>query len=215
MGGSVTVAIRLSDGTAVCQDHWTNPTGYWLKRPALYESDAGAREYLAEYAALENDRDGYGRPVRLANGEYGMIVIDYVTNVILENNGYTDLGMLSAIKAKMGDRQNPLLECAAAGRLRLRTIEYRKAEPQWEVVSDVTGPNLPEREALNEIRRINGLPGMMESVDLLGAQVMREFVIDTAPFTIERFPEGETKAIRARLAEIGFPMTRRQGLNAG
>jgi hypothetical protein len=216
MGGSVTVAIRLSDGTAVCQDHWTNSTSYWLKRPALYRSDEGARAYLAKY---ERERDpgrryDYGDPVRLGLGEYGIIVIDYVTRTILENNGYTDLGTFEAVKQEIDGEHSAFRECADAGILSLRTITFDKTEPKWTITSDETTGPLTAAEVEREAKRINGYDRPFSIRGAFGKPRRETFVIDTAPFTLERHPEGRMKPIRERLVEMGFPLNRRQGLNA-
>lgn len=213
MGGSVNVAIRLSNGDTTCNEHWTNPISYWLKRPALYASDQGAREYLAEYAAL-HATDGYGHPKPLSNAEYGLVVIDYVTKTILSNNGYTELDSFHPVEAVHERTPSAFQECAEAGLLRLQTTKYKRAKPEWEKIEDTESSNLPAETAMKiamEVWEKESRPSLRA---LLGTVTMSRFLIDTAPFTIEIFPEGETKAMRARLREIGFPMTREAGLNA-
>ena len=212
MGGSVNVAIRLLDGTTVCQEHWTNATGYWLKRPALYESDQGARDYLAEYAG--HDNDGYGSPQPVRNNSYGLIVVDYVTHVILDNNGYTEMDRFHPVKVEIEEGQSAFRECAAAGRLRLRETVFKRTKPDWTRVRQTIGDNLPPETAIETARRIYREDTTPNPLRLIGNIVIHDFVIDTHPFTVERFEQDDTRGMRARLREMGFPMTRAQGVNA-
>lgn len=211
MGGPVNVAIRLSDGTTVCQEHWTNPTGYWLKRPALCGSDQGARDYLAEYARLDDGRYGSSQPVQ--NNSYGLIVVDYVTHVILDNNGYTELDRFHPIKIEIDKGKSAFRECAEAGRLRLRETEFKRTKPNWTQVRQTVGENLPPETAIETARRIYREDTTPNPLRLAGNIVVRDFVIDTHPFTVERFEQDDTRGMRARLREMGFPMTRAKGLN--
>lgn len=94
MGGSINMAFRFSDGEACCFDRWTNNVKHNLAKPALLQGDEQvARDYIAMTRNNDWSLDAYapGRPVRLSNGEYGIIAIDFQSNTIIDVNGYTTL----------------------------------------------------------------------------------------------------------------------------
>lgn len=214
MGGSVNVAMRFKDGRAVCQERWTNNTSYWLKRPALYESEAGALEYLALVADNDHVVDphapGLLQPLR--NDEYGLIVIDYVTMTILENNGYTSLSSFDAVHTGGDDPSEAFLECAAAGRLRMRRRTFNMRGGLSTKVAEDIGDPLKHDEAIRAGRLAHD--EIFRERTKGGDRIRTDFIIDPSPFTVERLPERDTKRMRQRLREIGFPMKRADGLNA-
>lgn len=93
MGGVVNVAIRLQDGRAFCQERSTNNMPYWFKNPRMFD---GNEDHILGYVNMcannnwNEDRYCLGLPKSVENSEYGLIVWDFKTNVILDNNHYSN-----------------------------------------------------------------------------------------------------------------------------
>lgn len=212
MGGVVNIAIRFKDGTTVCQERWTNNIPYTLKTPGIYEGEQAARDYLAMVQnndhVIDPHAPGSLQPVE--DSEYGLVVIDYVSGRILDNNSYSGLNGFSTVYSGGDNRSEAFEECARAGRLRLRTVQKRRSDRA--IISDERGPPLSEQEALD-------LGEKLYREDRLDSErgpiiVSRTFEIDTSPLVLERLPFDDPATMHARLVEIGFPLTAEEGVNA-
>lgn len=213
MGGVVNVAVRFGDGTVVCQERWTNNISYWLKRPAIHADEQGARDYLAMVRnndhVIDPGSPGSLQPVE--NSEYGLVVIDYVNRVILDNNAYSNLASFASVHAGGGMRSEAFEECAQAGILRHRTRVYDRATRTK--VSETVSDRLSEEDALRLGDEIYGREFRDDRPEG-SRRVMEDFVIDPVGFTIEILPQDDEGAMAARLKEIGFPTTLEEGVNA-
>ena len=249
MGGVINVAIRLRNGEAFCTERWTNNTPYWFKDPKMY---AGDEAHVRAYLEMTRNNDwlldcyapGLSQPVECS--EYGLIVWDYVTNTILDNNSYSDPVSFDPIYTG-GD--NPKREtweaCAKAGIIHVERTRISTGGdiPQGEYLREVIekrGPLSPE-EALRlgqeaweaewgeTGRRARPSKEELEAVALRAGErwemVRTMFYADPAPMTYHHYPEArwdeetETREslppeMRAKLEEIGFPLTAEEGLNS-
>ncbi len=120
MGGSINVAVRLRTGEAYCKTLWTNELPRWFKNPKMFEGDD---DYVRSFLNMDRYKDDnyYGKKSGLHNSEYGLIVWDYVSNFILENNGYTSLDSIMAFEIRTKPEEFKLL--ANDGRLKSRTYD--------------------------------------------------------------------------------------------
>jgi hypothetical protein len=203
MGGSINVAIRFENGETVCQDQWTNYLPSWFRDPKMLEDETLARAFCAATSTKEYmaDPTTHGRPQPVENNSYGLLVWDYATKSILDNNTYCPLLEFDLVQTGGRMRSDEFVACAAAGRIIMEVLERRSLNG---VLARLT-----YEEAL----------AMGEQVWLESRQRTPEhltrFLVDPSPMTYQRFevsPSG-TEAMRAKLRELDFPMSRKAGLN--
>lgn len=88
MGGSIAVTIRKKNGEIHKMIRWTNPTPYFVENLKFIKKD---EKYLQEYFD-EKKNDPYYVDFCLAPEDYGLLLIDYMTNTILHSQNYTNYG---------------------------------------------------------------------------------------------------------------------------
>ena len=211
MGGVINIAIRFRDGTAVCQERWTNSFPHWFQDPKMFAGDEDhVRGYLAMVADNDYIVDPYapGRPMRVGNNEYGLIVWDYMTNTFMDNNGYSSPVTFDPIHTGGMMRKDGFVALANAGMISMETIRWGSGDRK-DAIRERT-PNLSPEDALR----------LGEEASVRDRRIADEgryvrFLVDPAPMTAYTFPEGTGgwKAYRTKLKEIGFPMTAKEGLN--
>lgn len=231
MGGVINVAIRFKDGRTICQERWTNNFPYWFRHPKMYEGD---ETHINEYLAMTRNNDyiadpgAPGTPQPLRNSEYGLIVWDYMTGHLLDNNTYSHPNRMDVIY--FDTQREEFDRLAEAGRFRFRTITIMKngGERSQTVSGLLTAAEAVEIAQFasdydRKARRRDG--GLSLILDKDGKPMERakeegedfthyDFIIDTDPLTVCTFKEGDWKPYKAKLIELGFPMTQKQGLNA-
>ena len=141
MGGNLAWTMRLEDGTEYRMDRWTNamPTFIcnpeflsgnraaideslhsWLEMKADWEANRSTGEY-----ALQMTECYAPYPFGLMPSEYGLVVTDFKSKTILSLQGYTNLGMINALRLCYGpqadetypDRTSQLEAFAAKGQI--------------------------------------------------------------------------------------------------
>ena len=222
MGGVVNVAIRFRDGRTICQERWTNNTPNWFKVPQMFVGD---ETHLQAYLDMVSENDWLadthapGRPQPVRNNEYGLIVFDYLTNTILDNNTYTNLDSFESVMAASPGRSEAFIACARDGRLRLRTRKYDRNQTtpngRWLMTSDLLSPPLTEEHARAFAKDIESRRYRDITDDAIYTH--QDFIIDTSPMIYHNFPDcgniGSWPPYRMMLESIGFPMRKSQGLN--
>lgn len=201
MGGSINVAIRFSNGEAFCNERWTNSMPFWFGHPDIFSDEARAREYMKANRNTDYVLDKYasGRPSQLRNSEYGLVVFDYVTKTVLDNNSYTSFNNIIPIMAVSNGKLKEGFEAfARAGRL---TAGH--SEGGGKLVSR-TGPLTLQEATI--FAKVGSADYRSMSRDI--------FVIDPSPFRIEELPREPFSIMKERLIQLGFPMNKSQGLNA-
>ncbi len=236
MGGVINVAIRFADGRTVCQERWTNNMPHWFQNPKMF---AGDEAHVQGYIDMTKNNDWIadpyapGRPQPVENSEYGLIVWDYVTNVILDNNHYSDPVTFDPIFTGGERVRETFLECAKAGIMRMRTVTFAPLNTRVPgeylkelstVVTDLLSPEDALRlgEEAHAAQRAEYRSD--RSDDVPWERV--DFIIDTSPMTyisfgdhadVEYDEETQSRPLSpeylAKLKEIGFPMTAEEGLN--
>lgn len=235
MGGVVNIAIRFKSGEAICQERWTNNTPFWFKHPKMF---AGDEEYVREYIAMTANNDhradpfAPGMPTNPVDSEYGLVVFDYMTNTILDNNHYSTYNHLDMINfvrfhededdEDEDDHRRALCE---AGLVHVRKTFYvigdrekgdRDQKTRVEIdpnpISLEDAIKLSKEDWRAQDWRIDGVEPKTGD-----ERCHTDFFIDTSPmkyikFDNHRGPESR-RLYREKLAEIGFPMNSRQGLN--
>lgn len=222
MGGSINVAIRFPDGRAICQTRWTNNMPHWFKHPKMYSGDP---EHLAAYLAMTRNNDyvldpyATGRPARLVNNSYGLIVFDYVANVILDNNGYSNPINFDLITAVDKGRRTTIT-ISSKGVTDSRDSVPFKLEENFEACARA---GILHRVTWNDdqTKTVEG-PLSFEEAE---ARVREDYpnwrnlyvtyAADPSPLVYTSFPEtpAGTKAMQQRLRDIGFPRNKKEGLN--
>lgn len=219
MGGSVNVAVRFPDGRALCQRRWTNNTPFWFKNAKLFNADINYIQSYLDLTKGNNFKAGeLGKPVPLNNAEYGLIVIDYLTMTMLDNNGYSTF-----------DSWDPIMLYAERHPDTVRAEFYQLVNEQRIRVNHITWDNRDYQGTVSE--SLNETPITIEEADEVGRQWRENFSnesrfrsaltarqdwrfeIITAPFDYIKFDELSTTDMRKKLKELQFPMSRKEGLN--
>lgn len=206
MGGSVGFTIRLASGKEYRQCRWTNAMPYYINNLKLIQEDRShLRELIKRGEEMRRDyqkpkkhrkmemSDVYGPDMgKLQPISYGLIVVDCKTHHILDMQGYSTLGGLTAYHPTLQDhdpeRRDRIQALAEAGRL------YRV--PPWPCGDPL--PELPLGQKGSTWEAICGIP-----------EGFTNHVIDTRPFKVITFQEtaaGAT-AFREKLLELGFKLT--------
>lgn len=194
MGGSIAVAVRFKDGRTVCQERWTNNMPYWLNHSKVF---AGDEARLQEYINMTKDNnldDGeLGRPLPLKNHGYGLVVIDLKTMTFMDNQGYTSFGRRAAVSVAVWNHEDnsDFYEMVDQGKVFLRHYDAKTIDTLSCVTRD-------------DVTRV------LATRDYIGY----DFIFDTDPMTMIEFPEFKSKDFQAKLRELEFPMTKKEGLNS-
>jgi hypothetical protein len=238
MGGVINVAIRLRDGRAFCQERWTNNMPHWFQDPKMFDGD---EEHVMGYINMVADNDWIanphapGTPQPVENSEYGLIVWDFMTGTILDNNHYSQPSSFDPIATGGDMLKENFTKMADAGRIFMRTHTYPPRKkwptggqriPEDQITTtdtDVLSPEDAKRlgeEAHHEMR------ARWRSDDDDQPTTRVEFMVKTDPMTYywmgdhsEEYDEDTEQEplsaeYLAKLKEIGFPMTEAEGLNA-
>lgn len=227
MGGSINVAVRFKNGETVCQDRWTNNMPGWFKHPKMFAGDEDhVRDYV--FGMIRNndkisDPDTLGQPAKVENSSYGLVVWDYVTGSILDNNGYSSPVTWDSVYTGGDMRDENFIECANAGIIFMEVFSYPPRDAKGNLdrtqIKRQRTHNLPAAEALKlgqdawEQTFGRGSDGKRNKRNPNDWREHIRFGIDTSPMTYYEFPEGQFKDYRAKLIELGFPMTQKEGLN--
>lgn len=215
MGGQINVAFRFSDGEACCFDRWTNNVGVLSKIEILDGDEQPVRDYIAmcrnnDYVV---DHDYNGKPVRVSTSGYGLILIDFVSKTIIDSNGYTSLfGGIAPFSIRQGDeddwhsRKYHLIKNALASGRGVIQKAYKRGK----------------RGVAPIITRLSGIDAM-EIILKIADEDRRDvgdyyvsYDIDTSPWVYHcslADQDAERKAALDLARSIGFPMTRKEGLN--
>jgi hypothetical protein len=214
MGGSIAVAIRFSNGEAVCFERWTNTMSAWFLNERWLQED---RTYILEYvSAVKNNWDpktktwdGYGKPLPLRRSGYGIVIWDFLTHHVIEENDYTSfnrihsISLANSIEDGAQERVEGIKSLADAGRLFKNEIIYdtrsknhkkHSAPSTWyEILQDYQ-----DYEASNyESKR----------------QTSVMYDIDVSPFTYVDLEKDKSKSLNQWLVDLEWPRTQKQGLN--
>lgn len=136
MGGTVGITIRRADG----REHRMQATTGWI--PHFFTNMKfldGDEAHLEELISESDQNKG------LAPENYGLIVVDYQTKTILEQNGYSRIGHLDSAGAWNANHRDPK-EFERYKRLfdakRVREVlmgkKSRKPHYQWEDATDLS-----------------------------------------------------------------------------
>ena len=208
MGGSIAIAARFNDGQAICIDGWTNfIPDMVMNATTLSGEDRVVRDTMLEAAAHPT----YDGPQPFRAYGYGIVVIDFVAREIHSMQGYTNFTnkmLLQLIDMRktgwQGMKYVNVLSAEGKGLLEAGrvTVTERNGKPcEPEKLTAETALKLLDADARATMN------GATPSYAML--------TIDTAPFTVIEYPEGGSlTAMKKRLAEVGFPMTKAEGLNA-
>lgn len=207
MGGSIAIAARFNDGQAICVDGWTNFIPNMVMNAAtLSGDDRIVRDNLMECAQLSS----YGGPQPFRAHGYGIVVIDFVAREIHSMQGYTGfrhkiLLQLSNMKKSgwQGMKYVNVLSSEAEGLLDAGRISVTRR-----------GGEDCEPELLDRKKALKLLDADTRASMTGATPSFIELTIDTAPFKVVDYEEGGSlTAMKKRLAEVGFPMTKAEGLN--
>lgn len=221
MGGSVGLTIREPDGTEHRMTRWTNILPWVLTDLGLLEDDPKhVQEVLAQWRVMRADYEAHvaeydpkGRypfehPMTevyapypfLAPREYGLVVVDMQSKVILSSQGYTIPGEIHSFAFSGENTESPDSNFQRFKRLfdagRIRTIRYhhdpdRRQEPvPWRSAEEALA-------AFQALDRDSDLRGFAYQVD------MHPYVVEH----ILNLDAEKSQAMRERILQLGFTLS--------
>ena len=219
MGGSVAVTLRKPDASEFRMTRWTNSMPWGICNDKMFNADEEHMdEYLEQWLGMKDDwdknhksgnfefpmTDCYFPGAGLVPDGYGLVVVDHVNKVILDMQGYTSFDNINVAgigldidNTDVDSKYSIFKEFMAAGKVKgVTTAESHKEGREYDEL---------DTQDLDVWRdRIKNNFGSF------GGAGIYQFIIDTAPFTIERFEECnslETARMHLRVKELGFVLT--------
>lgn len=233
MGGSINMAFRFSDGSACCFDRWTNNISV-LSEVSLLDGD---EQIVHDYIAMCRNNDfvydphATGRPVRLSTSGYGLVLIDFMTKIIIDANGYRKIfGDLQAFEIR--DENDPKLSSMDADQKQWAcrwTRLLREAITSGRDVLETERTVIRKKDGSTEItdpvvRRYNQLSDMDGIIKKANddrysfeeKDTFFTYSVDTSPWTYHKLSDSaEDRRLALQIArDIKFPFSRKDGLNA-
>lgn len=212
MGGTITIVLRKPDGTEYRMQRWTNIIPYYISHPKLYEENSDhINEFLSGWIAMQQDyekhkddkkfeieeTDNYFPSAGIIPIGYGIVVIDMKNKVILDCfQDYHFIGQLTCIKLiSIMDTRFPTLHTDEIDQYNYLITSHRiKSAIDYDKKGDDIIPiNYPIPTTFEEMirfaydHRCNGT-----------------FMIDTKPYTIERYEWGDELKVLSRIKSLGF-----------
>ncbi len=216
MGGSVAVTLRKPDASEFRMTRWTNSMPWGICNMKMFTADEKHMdEYLEQWLGMKKDwdknhvggnfkypmTDCYFPSAGLAPDGYGLVVVDHINNVILDMQGYTSFDNISiagiGLDIDNTDVDSKYLifkEFLAAGKI--KGVTTSKSHEEGREYDELDTQDLDVWH--DRIKNCFGTGGIYQ------------FIIDTAPFTIERFEECsslELARMHLRVKELGFVLT--------
>lgn len=212
MGGSIAMTLRLPDGTEHRMMRWTNIMPWaFTNLDLVTENPEHLKAFMSQWHEMVEDWDTaqaagtepkflmtscYAPYRLLAPDGYGLVVIDMVNKVILHSQGYSDIGTIFTSSFHDGEFTDPDSNKYRFKKLwdagRIKSIKRWSAEG----VSVIPVPWSTAEEAVEALHS--------------SREWMGDFIVDMSPYTVERFPEHNTKEairLRERVLSLGFALT--------
>lgn len=219
MGGTITIILRKPDGTEYRMQRWTNIMPYFLNNIRLVEENENHIEaFLKQWLSMKEDYERHKEDKQFEHNmtdvyfpleglvpcEYGIIVIDMKTKVILDCfQNYQSIGILDAIQfvdlfknrhtySTPEEIENEIVhlkEPFDKKRIRNLYIQYRN-----ERNLDVKVP-IPLPSTFDEF------------ITLMELNTEATIELDMSPYTIERYELNEIEKALARIKSLGFILT--------
>lgn len=213
MGGSIAVTLREPDGTEHRMCRWTNILPWMcLSVGTFKKSRRHIREILKQWEDMGKDWEAnkdtgkfkyrmtpcYHPFNLLAPDDYGLVVLDMKSNVILTMQNYTGLTTLTvpAHESIDPDRFDQVKKLLAAGRIQGWDGFWKSST---EPITKPLPPGTTWEQFLELHEKMWGDPDFF----------LRGVLIDTNPFKVEKFRRDEEgiRAFRQRVLDLGFVLT--------
>jgi len=239
MGGSIGLTIREQDGTEHRMCRWTNVIPGFLTNVRLaHKNSEYIREitktwydFVKDYALHKEDGQFEHRMTSmyapypfLAPESYGLIVVDMMTNHILDYNGYTSVGKIDAVAIRNNmsedaEDNSHTITLASSG-FKRRNRKGMNAFSE----EDTYGPARRFKDFADE-KRVSSMMGIEDKVDLQGknfeellpfisdSESFFQFNMDMSPFTLKEYKEGsakEARRMRRDIEDLGFALSKEE-----
>ena len=130
---------------------------------------------------------------------------------MLDNNHYTSFGKLDPIhiitNLRRGRDLSDFYKLVDAGKVFVRTHTWKRGDHQNTTTIDSVIP--ATREDITDVCKNDSIHTRNRT-----EIIHQEFIFNTTPMTMLSFEEGSSKEMRAKLKELKFPMSKKEGLNA-
>ena len=205
MGGQVKVIFREADGAIHVQNRWTNNLPFFVKNYKFFGKD---EEYIKSFIAkcTSQNNGKTSEPI-----DYGIVVFDFVKNVIITCQGYSGFSFISNLFV------NAYLE------------------KDWKFFLNNEGYTPDELEGFKKfftnkrvtsynVRNKNGVIEKM-SIDSSDTKVIKDlfdssigknicgFNLDMSPFELIRYPDGVADGFekaKEKMLELGFVFSKEE-----
>ncbi len=221
MGGSIGFTVRQEDGTEHRMCRWTNSMDSLIKNLKFYtKSGDHLKEYLKTWYDMVKDYDDAKKGIRplpkitmvdvyapnpfLAPMNYGLVVVDYITNNVLNLQGYTDLekfdfNVVGYDILHSDNDEDYLYFKELCENKRVIGIINNEPDPHNDktIISVTTERIFTFEESKKFLKE--------EKRSMYGTF----FKVDTSPWTFTRYPKTKEGIIefRKKVLELGFVLT--------
>lgn len=218
MGGSIGFTVREENGTEHRMCRWTNAMGSLIKDLKFYtKSEDHLKEYLKTWYDMVKDYDDAQKGIKplpeitmvkvyapnpfLAPMDYGLVVVDYQTNTVLNIQGYTSLEKLDCglvygdIKYSSKKEDSEYFRELCENK-RIIGLIKKELDPNddTKIIIVTEEKTFTFDEAVKFLKKDEDL------------NFGRFFKVDTSPWTFTRYPETKQGWIdfRKKVLELGF-----------
>lgn len=223
MGGTTSVTLRKPSGDEFRMTRWTNSMPWGICNAKMFNSDEKhIDKYLSQWLEMKRDyeknhfggnfefemTDCYFPSAGLTPCGYGLTVVDHVNKVILDMQGYCSFDDMTVAgigleinKTDKGYEADVDPESSFS-----RMLEFIE---EGRLLGVTTRKSYEEKRPYDEIESFE-LEYLVPKIYGAVTKDWYQFVIDTKPFTIERFSEYEPEALRdmrKRVLDLGFILT--------
>lgn len=210
MGGTVAVTLRMENGEEYRMHRWTNSLPWFAQNSRFFEKDSKhIEEYLSQWKEMKADWEknaDSGKfdfamtpvyepyPAPLAPVDYGLVVFDFMKNVVLSCQKYTSLDRVYLCRGAQyeSEKYEETLGLFRAGRID-RMVSYTE---EGMVV-------LPNCDTEKEFHKFATTKSKEDKHELL------YLMLKTDPFRVEIFeesPEGFA-AMKQNVLDLGFKLS--------
>ena len=220
MGGAVAVTIRVDEETEYRMARWTNGLPWFIIHPGLYgKSTTHLHEYLSPWLDMRSDYEAnkdtgdfkhpmtgsYHPYYALAPYDYGLVVIDFVTDSILSCQGYCSIDTLYEASIKMHLHNTFGVDFHEAAKVYSQMVLDRRLYRQKLTFGKEGGVDIEKESLVRE----KDLPSLLKNK--MPRDVFRyRYRVDLSPFNVfvyEDHGSEPLREMRAKLLELGFRLT--------
>jgi hypothetical protein len=208
MGGTIAITLREKDGTEYRMNRWTNTMPSFVEHTGFINGDKKhIEDFLSTWKKMKADSEAKSNKLIMTEcyepydniclhpNSYGLVVIDFVNNVILSMQSYTELGNILVTHSML---QN----------------EHYYDEDYISVIKNFAdaGTTKLKVSKTKELIEISSYEHLLRTLKKCDKFICNKLQLDMRPFSIEKFEETleGSNLLRKRVLELGFKLSQKE-----